>query len=580
MNLERFLTETAPQPAEGETDAQALSAVEAWKHSDFICRGYVLNGLSDALYNVYYNRLPKNYGSLWIKSTKWRMREQRNLLSPFLDFKMVDNKTVMNQVQELQIKLHDIHAEGMVLSETFQVAAMIEKLPPAWLDFKNYLKYKRKEMTIEELVVRLRIEEDNRVAQKGTILQASAKANMVEVGESSKGKKGKGKKDNKGKAKVNNLGPKKGAVKKKLAPFQGTCYNCNETGHRANQCKKPKHEHAHMVDEDGMPLIAMITEEAAMIEEVNAMGENPKGWFVDTDATLHVCGNKALFSTFKEASGEEKLYMGNKATTSIKGEGTIVLKMTSGKELTLTNVLYVPEIRKNLVSGWMLNKFGFRLVFESDNFVLSRCGMFVGKGYALNGMFKMNVMVVNQNKKMNEISTSTYMIESSNVWNGRLGHVNFNSLRRLIKLNLTPTFYIDSDHKCETCVESKLTRSSFKSVERITEPLDLIHTGVCDLKAVPTHGGNKYFITFINDCTKYCYVYLLKSKDEAIEKFILYKNEVENQLNKKIKAMRSDRGGEYVAPFADLCEKVALYTSVHLLILHNQMAWRNERTAH
>ena len=224
--------------------------------------------------------------------------------------------------------------------------------------------------------------------------------------------------------------------------------------------------------------------------------------------------------------------MGNKATTSIKGEGTVVLKMTSGKELTLTNVLYVPEIRKNLVSGWMLNKFGFRLVFESDNFVLSRRGMFVGKGYALNGMFKMNVMVVNQNKSLNETSTSTYMVESSNVWHGRLGHVNFNSLRRLIKLNLIPTFHIESNHKCETCVESKLTRSSFKSVERITEPLDLIHTDVCDLKAAPTRGGNKYFITFIDDCTKYCYVYLLKSKDEAIEKFILYKNEVENQIGR------------------------------------------------
>ncbi|CAI9761152.1 unnamed protein product [Fraxinus pennsylvanica] len=56
-----------------------------------------------------------------------------------------------------------------------------------------------------------------------------------------------------------------------------------------------------------------------------------------------------------------------------------------------------------------------------------------------------------------------------------------------------------------------------------------------------------------NDSTKYCYVYLLKSKDEAIEKFIFYKNEIENQLNKKIKVLRSDRGGEYEAPFAEFC---------------------------
>ncbi|KAD5960305.1 hypothetical protein E3N88_11777 [Mikania micrantha] len=58
---------------------------------------------------------------------------------------------------------------------------------------------------------------------------------------------------------------------------------------------------------------------------------------------------------------------------------------------------------------------------------------------------------------------------------------------------------------------------------------------------------------FIDDSTRYCYVYILKSKDEAIDKFVMYKNEVVNQLNKKIKVLRSDRGGEYVSPFADIC---------------------------
>ena len=72
---------------------------------------------------------------------------------------------------------------------------MIEKLPPSWTDFKNYLKHKRKEMTVEELVVRLRIEEDNRIAQKGSLVQDSAKANVVEIGQSSKGNNNKGKKD-------------------------------------------------------------------------------------------------------------------------------------------------------------------------------------------------------------------------------------------------------------------------------------------------------------------------------------------------------------------------------------------------
>ena len=145
------------------------------------------------------------------------------------------------------------------------------------------------------------------------------------------------------------------------------------------------------------------------------------------------------------------------------------------------------------------------------------------------------------------------MLESPSLWHGRLGHVNYNYLRRLSNLDHLPKLNIDSNHKCETCVEIKLTRSSFKQVERGNDLLGLVHSDVCDLKMVHERSNNKYFITFIDDSTKYSYVYLLKSKDEAVDKFILYKNEVENQLGKKIKILRSDRGGEYEAPFGAFC---------------------------
>ena len=60
----------------------------------------------------------------------------------FLDFKMVDSKTVVSKVQELQVIIHEMHVEGMVLGESFQVAIFIEKLPSVCKDFKNYLKHK------------------------------------------------------------------------------------------------------------------------------------------------------------------------------------------------------------------------------------------------------------------------------------------------------------------------------------------------------------------------------------------------------------------------------------------------------
>ena len=165
--------------------------------------------------------------------------------------------------------------------------------------------------------------------------------------------------------------------------------------------------------------------------------------------------------------------------------------------------------------------------------------MYVEKGYMSDGRWKLNVMTIIKSV-MKKASTPAYILESSNLWHGRLGHVNYDTLRRLINLNNIPTFQINVKHKCKTCVEAKLTRSSFQSVERHIEPLYLVHSDICDFKFVQTRGSNKYFITFVDDSTKYCYVYLLKSKDEAIEKFVLYINEVENQLNKKIKVLRSD----------------------------------------
>ena len=83
--------------------------------------------------------------------------------------------------------IHDSHYEEMVINESFQVAAVIEKVPPAWKEFKNYLKHKSNEMTMEDLILRLHIEEDTRGFERKHV--ASEKDNMVEYGQGSKFKK-------------------------------------------------------------------------------------------------------------------------------------------------------------------------------------------------------------------------------------------------------------------------------------------------------------------------------------------------------------------------------------------------------
>ncbi|XP_073024331.1 uncharacterized protein [Primulina eburnea] len=283
--LLRFLFQRvtdAPKLNEGEGDVESVSAVEEWNHSDFLCRNYVLNGLADSLYNVFCEK--KTAKELWESlDRKYKTEDvgaQKFLVGRFLDFKMVDSKPVISQVQELQVILHEIHGEGMTLSESFQVAAIVEKLPPAWKDFKNYLKHKRKEMNVEELIVRLRIEEDNKGSERRLFSPVSAKANVVEHDQSSK------KRTFSSSNKRLNMGPKGGVSKKK---FSGKCYNCDGMGHKAYECKKPRRNREVNVVENISQEVSNMNL-CAVISEFNLVGSNLREWWIDTGASPCLLG--------------------------------------------------------------------------------------------------------------------------------------------------------------------------------------------------------------------------------------------------------------------------------------------------
>ena len=87
-----------------------------------------------------------------------------------------------------------------------------------------------------------------------------------------------------------------------------------------------------------------------------------------------------------------------------------------------------------------------------------------------------------------------------------------------------------------------MIKKPFHSVKRTSNLLDLIHSDLCELNDMLTKGDNKYFLTFIDDCSKFTYVFLLKNKSKTFNAFKVYKTEVENQLSKKIMVLRSDGG--------------------------------------
>jgi hypothetical protein len=132
-------------------------------------------------------------------------------------------------------------------------------------------------------------------------------------------------------------------------------------------------------------------------------------WWIDTGANIHVCADISLFLSY-QAGGAGSLLMGNGSHAYVPGVGTVNLKLTSGKTMRLKNVQHVPTIKKNLVSGSLLCRDGFKLVFESNKCVLSKYGNFIGKGYESRGLFRLSL-----SENCNNVVNNVMNIDESNV---------------------------------------------------------------------------------------------------------------------------------------------------------------------
>ena len=129
-----------------------------------------------------------------------------------------------------------------------------------------------------------------------------------------------------------------------------------------------------------------------------------------------------------------------------------------------------------------------------------------------------------------------------------MGHINEKLIATLYKYGILNSFDCESYDTYESCLIGKMTKTPFTGHSKKDDDLlGLIHSDVCGPLSSNARGGFQFFITFTDDFSRYGYVYLMKHKSESFEMFKIFKNEVQNQLGKSIKALRSDRGGEYLS---------------------------------
>ncbi|GKA13373.1 retrotransposon protein, putative, ty1-copia subclass [Tanacetum coccineum] len=202
-----------------------------------------------------------------------------------------------------------------------------------------------------------------------------------------------------------------------------------------------------------------------------------------------------------------------------------------------------------------------------------------------NGIYEIDMhdLVPNVNSIYN-VSTkrAKHNLDSTYLWHCRLAHISKKRIEKLQQEGLLKSTYDESFDQCVSCLSGKMTRKSFPHrPERATDLLGIIHTDVCGPLRHVSRQGASYFITFTDDYSRYGYVYLLKHKHEVFETFKVFKNEVENQLGKTSKALRSNRGGEYISQeFKDYLKAcgIAQQLTPPYSPQHNGVSERRNRT--
>ena len=118
-------------------------------------------------------------------------------------------------------------------------------------------------------------------------------------------------------------------------------------------------------------------------------------------------------------------------------------------------------------------------------------------------------------------------------------------IERRVKNNILPPLEVSDLEQCRECIKGKYVKKIKKDAKKSVGILQIIHTDICGQFPVKSVDDYVSFITF-TDNYSYCgYIYPIKERKEALDKFKIFKAKVENQHNLKIKIVRSDRGGYY-----------------------------------
>ena len=350
------------------------------------------------------------------------------------------------------------------------------------------------------------------------------------------------------------------------------CYICGKRGHIAKHCYSTKKKDGKFLDrnqhnKDAQSACKVVAESGdgpSFALTIGNITSNSNGvWLIDSGATQHMVQDKNLLEDFVlfDKPQEIRLAAKSKPIYCI-GEGSLRnIKLEGGQVLVdLEKVLCVPDIADNLLSVHSMTMHGASVVFNGETCNINAGNKVLGVGHKYQRLYGVKVLfparVCVSCMCVARVCISKSLDDySMTLWHRRLGHISQNNIVKLQSV-AEGIANIKKASPCMSCAQGKQHRDPFpQSYSHASDLLEVVHSDVMAFE-VNSIGGSRYICTFIDDKSRYAFVYMLKTKNEVLMRFKDFVEMVETQTGKCVKILRTDNGGEFTSKeFLQFCRE-------------------------
>lgn len=325
------------------------------------------------------------------------------------------------------------------------------------------------------------------------------------------------------------------------------CYSCRKRGHISRNCReKKKKQEDNSRKQENYKKDRNETAFNVEVESNSVIFEN-ETWIMDSGASAHMTYRLDFYQSL-DSNFKSRVTLGNNQHLSVEGKGTIkIQKLIHGKwyNATINNVLYIPQLRKNLFSEGVLTEKGMKVVkFDNEANVFEDSKLVAVAVKDSSNTYKMlfRTMICSANLSVSD---------NLKLWHERCGHVNVKYIKQMVDKDLVKgiKFSDVENFFCESCVMGKQHKLPFKkNKDHVKLGIgERIYSDVCGPISTPSVQGMRYFVTFKDENSGYRVAHFIKHKSDVYECFKSFNTKIKTKFGHPVKVLHTDGGTEYLS---------------------------------